>query len=159
MRAHLGRGQLQTQPLRAEHGQQLSASCDQGRELLLLRIGQRPDEAGQVAAAHEGGGQFGQRLGVNAIGLGPSAHPLGEVAGLLGVHHRHGEAGRLQRARHGALIAAGGLHHHQRHAERLQGGGQRRVPVDVIGKLPGRKFSAQHRTIDVRLRHVDTHHY
>jgi hypothetical protein len=77
------------------------------------------------------------------------------------VDHRHRQAGRLQGAQANAsnFVAAGGLHHHQRHAQRLQRGDQRRVPLGFVVEPPGVKRGAQHRDIDVCLGYVDAHHH
>ncbi len=155
----LGGGQLQAQPLRHQHREQLSAAGDQSRELALLRIGQRADKALQIAAPQEHCGQFGQGFGVDTIGLRELAHGLGEMASLLGIDHRHGKAGSLQRTGHCRFVAAGGLHDDQGHAERLQRCGQRRMTVDIVRKMPNRQLRAERGAIDMRLRHVDAHYH
>ena len=58
-----------------------------------------------------------------------------------------------------ASAAAGGLHHHQRHAQGLQSRRQRRVAFYLIVDPLGRELAAQHRDIDVRFGHVDAHYH
>ena len=61
--------------------------------------------------------------------------------------------------RQSTFVAAGGLHDDQGDRERLQGRGQHRMAIDVIGKLSGAKVGTQHRTVDVCLSNVDAYHH
>ncbi len=119
-RAHQGDGELQALAFGQQHAQQLASTRDHSRQGLLLLVCQGTDEAGQVVAAHERGGELGQHARIDRIGLGKAPHRLGEVACLTRVDHGHGQARSLQRAGKRRLIATGGLHHHQRHVQRFK---------------------------------------
>jgi hypothetical protein len=154
----LGRD-LQPLALAQQHGQQLAPACDQRGQPLLLGVGQRAQEAGEIVTPQQDRGEFRQHAGVHRVGLGQAAHRLGEVACLARVDHCHRQAGGLKRAGQLRLVAAGGLHHHQRHVQRLQGRRQRRVSLGLVVEPLGIELGAQHRDIDVRLGHVDAHHH
>jgi hypothetical protein len=159
-RAHNRNGQLQPLALGQHHRHELAPARDHRRQRLLLRIGQRSDQAGQVVSTHQHAGKLSEHAGVDAVGLGQPSHGLGEVACLARVDHRHGQARRLQRAGQRRLVAAGGLHHHQRHVQRLQRRRQRRMSLGFVVKTLGnRAWAAQHRDIHVCLGHVDAHHH
>ena len=157
--AHRRDGQLQALALGHQHGQQLAPARDQGGQNLLIGIGQRAQQLGEIVATHQHAGELGEHARVDGVGLGQAAHGLGEVTRLAWVDHRHGQTRRLQRAGQRSLVAAGGLHHHQRHTQRLQRRGQRRMPIGIVVKTSGAELRAQHRDIDVRLGHVDAHHH
>ncbi len=150
---------LQPLALAAQHGQQLTPARDQGGQPPLLLVGQRTQEACKVVALHQHRGQLGEHAGVHRVGLGQAAHRLGEVACLARVDHRHRQASRLQGAGQFGLVAAGGLHHHQGHVQRLQGRRQRRVRLGLVIESPGLQLGAQHCDIDMRLGDVDAYRH
>jgi hypothetical protein len=121
-----GVGGLAPVPLRHEHLEQLPPACHQGAQVAgrLVRQGtrRRPDRLGEA----------GDRLRVEAIGLGQPPHGAREGADLARVDHRDRQAGRGQGRREADLQPAGGLEHDQRWRERDQTGDQRRHALVVV---------------------------
>ncbi|SPA27325.1 conserved hypothetical protein [Cupriavidus taiwanensis] len=155
-RVQPGRRDLQPLAFGVQHGQQLAPARNQGRHPLPLGVGQRAQEARKVFALHQYRGQFGEHARIDGLGLCEAPHGFGEIAGLARVDHRHKLACRLQRTDQCRLVAAGGLHHHQANPQRLQGRGQCRMALGIVGKLLGIAIGAQYTDIDVCLRNVNT---
>ena len=128
-------------------------------QVLLLRIGQGAQVALEVVAAREHGGQLGQHLGVDAVGLGQLPHRSSELAPLPRVDDCHRQAGCLQRAGKLRFVAAGGLHENHRRPQRRERGHQRRLAFGIVGKAFARQHGADCRNIDVRLGDVDPNHH
>ena len=84
----------------------------------LVRQGthRRPDRLGEMS----------DRLGIQAVGLGQSAHRPREAADLARVDHRHRQGSRGQGRGEADLQAAGGLEHDQRRLKGEQALDQRR---------------------------------
>ena len=80
----------------------------------------------------DGLGEMSDRLGIQAVGLGQSAHRPGEAADLTRVDHRHRQAGRGQGRREADLHAAGGFEHDERRGKRGQALDQRRYLLLAI---------------------------
>lgn len=104
---HHGDGQLQ--PLALGQRLQLAAASDHRGQDLVLGVGERADGAGQVLAARQHCGELREQARIDCIGFRQTPHRLGEVARLTQIDHRHGKAGRLQRAGKSGLIAADGF--------------------------------------------------
>ena len=156
---YFGGGELQPQPLGAEHGQQLSAAGDQGRQFALMLIRQWLDEALQVITADEDRSEFGQCLSIDAVGLGQAAHGPGEVPGLLGVDDRDAQASGLQSTHQRRFVATGRFHDHQLRLQRRQCCRQRGMTVVIIAKSASIEGDALNGHIDARLGNVDAYNY
>jgi hypothetical protein len=154
----LGRD-LQPLALAEQHGEQLTPACDPRGQPLLLRVDQRAQEAPAVVAAQQHGGKLGEHARVHRVGLDQAPHRFGEVAGLARVDHRHRQARGLQRAGQLRLVAASGLHHHQRHLQGVERRGQRGVRLGLVVEPLGLESGAQHADIHVGLGHVDAYHH
>jgi len=156
-------GPRQPQPLtlRELHGQELAAACHERSQVLLLWLGERADEALAIGPAGQHLGELGQRRGVDPVGLGQPLHGPREVARHPRVDHRHTQARRLQRTDQCRLVAAGGLHQHQRRAQARQAICQRAVAVGVVGEPSqcARQLVADRCHIDVLGGDVDAHHH
>ena len=72
-----------------------------------------------------------------AVGLGQPAGGLGEVAGLAGVDHGHGQAGGGQGRRGQRLQAAGGLEDDQGHLVGLEEVEEPVDPLAAVGDAEG----------------------
>jgi hypothetical protein len=84
------RGELQPLTLGEQHAQQLTASRDQGGQLLLQGVVERAQEAFQVLTAREHGGQLGEYECIDGVGLGQARlrfrQQVGEVRpGAIGL--------------------------------------------------------------------------
>lgn len=70
---------------------------------MLLRIGRRADEAGEIVTEHQ---HIGEDVRSDTVGPGQSSHALREVARLTRIEHRHWHSNSLQRARPCRFVAA-----------------------------------------------------
>ena len=100
--------------LGAQHVDELAAAGDEFAQEPGLRIGHGPGRGS------DGGGEPGDGLRVEGIGLGQAAGGTREVANLAGIEDGHGEGGGGQRRRDDDLISPGGLQRNEGDAERMQ---------------------------------------
>jgi len=114
-------GLARTVLLAADHGHQVVAAGDQGREPSAVGVKDRGGRELQRPAHGR------QHLGIDPVGLGQPAAGTSELAGLARVHPgvRHTGPGQCLRQR--PLVAAGGLEDHQRAARSSRKAGQRRA--------------------------------
>ena len=95
------------------HVHELAAPRHQLGQLLALLVDQRRDVLGPILVARQHVAEVAQRAGIDPVGLGQHTHGLGEVARLPRIDARDRDARTLQRTHQAALVAAGGLEHHQ----------------------------------------------
>ena len=79
-------------------------------------------------------GQFGERLGVDPVGLGEIAHGLREISRLTRINDGHREATGLQGAGQITFETTGGLHHDQIDRHARQPGNESVMAAIVIDK-------------------------
>jgi len=112
------------------HHDHLPPARHQRLQRLLFGRWQGADETIPFGVAR----QFGERLGVDAVGLGQVAHGLGEISRLARIDDGHGEAGSLQGAGQVALQSSRGLHHDQVDELFCQSGDEPIVANVVVGE-------------------------
>ena len=147
---------LQSLALGRLHAQELPAAHYDGRQQLLLGIGQRFDDLVQVVTLTEHLGQMSQAQRVDTIGLGQFAHGAGKVARLARIEYRHGHAGRLQRTGQRHLVAACGLQHNHGRAQAHDMGHHCVMACAVVGERLMRLYRPRSK-LQAIFGHINTH--
>ena len=95
------------------HVHELAPPRHQLGQHLSLLVDQRRDELGPILVARQHVAEVTQRAGIDLVGLGQHTHGLGEVARLPRIDACDRDARTLQCTHQPALVAPGGLEHHQ----------------------------------------------
>ena len=134
--------------LHADHLDDLAAAGDELGEGLRVRVRHRP-RLGPHALGEEG-----DRLGVEAVGLGEPPGGAGEVADLARVDDGERQAGAGQRRGDGDFETAGGLQHHEggRQGPQLRG---QAVEAGAVARNGERLARRAEMHVEAVLRHVD----
>ena len=127
---------------------QLAAPATENLEILRGGAG-----LGAQLGAHLGG-EPGQDLRVQPVGLGQAPEGAGEVAGLARIDADDRQAGRGQGGDHDALVAAAGFQHDAGRPPRLELLLQAPQPAPRARHRPGRAAGLD-RDVQLRLGHID----
>ncbi len=99
----------------------------------------------------DAGGEFGQDVGIDPIGLGQLAHRTGEITNLTRIHNHDRQSDRGQSQRHVMLISPGGFQNDQFRGKTCQLGHQFFVAPGVVADCGDGRVRSDNATSSVDL--------